>query len=83
MQVTPAAWSFVEDVLLGHPVAHTADGNIQVGVAYLDHLLYSFGGDERLALAAYYQGATSLRLDGLLRGTRAYVADVLALKGRR
>ena len=83
MQVTPAAWSFVEEVLLGREVAPTAEGNIEVGVAYLDHLLHSFGGDERLALAAYYQGVTSIRLEGLLRGTRAYVADVLALQRQR
>lgn len=82
MQVTPGAWLFVEDVLLGRPVARTANGNIQVGVAYLHHLLHVFGGDERLALGAYYQGARSVRLHGLFSETRAYVADIMALKMR-
>jgi soluble lytic murein transglycosylase-like protein len=83
MQVTPATWSYVETVLLGgRSVPHTADGNVRVGVAYLAHLLRAFGGDERLALAAYYQGPASVRRRGLLRETKAFVADVLALKAR-
>jgi soluble lytic murein transglycosylase-like protein len=82
MQVTPSAWAFVEDVLVRAPIPRTAEGNIRVGVAYLDQLLHEFGGDERLALAAYYQGAQAVRTYGLFRETRAYVADVLALKRR-
>ena len=82
MQVTPDAWSFVEEVLVGRPVGRTPAGNVRVGIAYLDHLLHVFGGDERLALGAYYQGASSVELHGLLAETRAYVADVLALKAR-
>ena len=82
MQVTPATWAFVEDVLLGRKVPRTVAGNIRVGVAFLDHLLHVFRGNERLALAAYYQGPHSVMTRGLLRVTKAYVADVLALKRR-
>jgi peptidoglycan hydrolase-like protein with peptidoglycan-binding domain len=82
MQVTPDTWDYVETVLLGMPVARTADGNVRVGVAYLGHLLREFHGDERLALGAYYQGPASIRQRGLLRESRAFVADVLALKAR-
>jgi LysM repeat protein len=82
MQVTPSAWAFVEDVLLGTRVPHTAEGNVRVGVAYLAHLLRQVGGDERLALGAYYQGLAGVQAQGLLPETRRYVADVLALKGR-
>jgi peptidoglycan hydrolase-like protein with peptidoglycan-binding domain len=82
MQVTPATWDYVETVLLGMPVERTADGNVRVGVAYLSHLLREFHGDERLALAAYYQGPASVQKRGLLRESRAFVADVLALKAR-
>lgn len=82
MQVTPATWDFVEGVLLGMPVARTADGNVRVGIAYLHHLLRLFQGDERLALAAYYQGPASVRRHGLLPTSLAFVADVLALKAR-
>ena len=83
MQVTPATWDYVEQVLLlGEQVAHDADGNVRVGIAYLHHLLRVFGGDERLALAAYYQGAREVVESGLLPGTKLYVADILALKQR-
>ncbi|MGZ4383948.1 MAG: peptidoglycan-binding protein [Gaiellaceae bacterium] len=80
MQLLPMTWSYVETVLLGHKVQHDADGNVQVGLAYLDHLLHQFGGDQSLALAAWYQGEQSLRSEGMLPESRAFVADVLALK---
>jgi soluble lytic murein transglycosylase-like protein len=81
MQVMPATWRFTER-LIGHRVARTADGNVRIGVAYLHHLLNVFGGDRRLALAAYYQGPGGVRRSGMLRITKRYVADVLALEAR-
>jgi len=82
MQVMPDTWTYVEDILIGADVPRTADGNVRVGVAYLRQLLSEFGGDERLALAAYYQGARAVREQGLLPGTRNYVAAILALRER-
>lgn len=82
MQVTPATWSYVELVLVGHQIPSTLSGNVQVGVAFLNHLLREFRGDVRLALAAYAQGPQSVRRHGLFRETRQYVAGVLALSGR-
>jgi soluble lytic murein transglycosylase-like protein len=82
MQVTPATWDFVTSVLIGFPVQRTASGNVRVGVAYLRHLLREFRGDERLALAGYYQGPAAVRARGLLPESEAFVADVLALKSR-
>jgi peptidoglycan hydrolase-like protein with peptidoglycan-binding domain len=82
MQVTPATWDFVEVVLLGRKVERTADGNVRIGVAFLRHLLRRFGGDERLALAGYFQGPETVQRGAVLASTRAYVADVLALKSR-
>jgi peptidoglycan hydrolase-like protein with peptidoglycan-binding domain len=82
MQVTPATWDFVETVLLGRRVAHTADGNVRVGTAFLAHLLKRFGGDERLALAAYYRGPEAVRRYGVGPETARYVANVLALRRR-
>jgi soluble lytic murein transglycosylase-like protein len=82
MQVTPATWDFVEDVLLGIEVPRTADGNVRVGVVFLRHLLRRFGGDERLALAGYFEGPEAVKNGDMLASTRAYVADVLALKSR-
>jgi peptidoglycan hydrolase-like protein with peptidoglycan-binding domain len=82
MQVTPATWEFVERFVIGERVPRTVDGNVRVGVAYLDHLLEEFRGKVRRALGAYYQGPASIRRDGLFPVTRRFVANVLALRGR-
>ena len=82
MQVTPATWDFVELFVIGQQVPSSADGNVRVGVAYLDHLLDEFKGNVRKALAGYYQGPASVRRDGLFAETERFVANVLALRGR-
>ncbi len=82
MQVTQGTWEFVETVLVGRAVPRTPDGNVRVGTAFLHHLLHVFGGNTRLALGAYYQGAASVRRHGLLPETRRYVANVIALRTR-
>ncbi len=82
MQVMPATWRFVEDVLMGRQVRHTARGNIRVGIVYLRHLLRLFGGNKRLALAGYYQGPRAVRRHGLYSETRVYVRTVLSLRHR-
>jgi Transglycosylase SLT domain/Putative peptidoglycan binding domain len=82
MQVMPATWRFVENVLLGENVRRTARGNIRVGIVYLRHMLRLFGGNRRLALAGYYQGPRAVRRHGLYRETRVYVRTILALRAR-
>ncbi len=82
MQVTPATWRFVEDVLVGHKIPRTTEGNIRVGVAFVHHLLHEFRWNVRRALGAYNQGARSVRQNGLFRETRRFVANVLATVGR-
>lgn len=82
MQVSPPAWDFVEGVILRRPVPHTTNGNIRVGVLYLRRLLREFDGDERLAVAAYHQGAASVRTFGVLPVTESYVAAVQAVTAR-
>ncbi len=82
MQLLPMTWEYGEDVLVGHKVPHTVDGNVQIGVAYLHHLLSSFAGNEKLALAAWYQGERSVRAHGPYGETRTFVANVLALRAR-
>jgi LysM repeat protein len=79
MQLIPSTWAFGEQVLIGAPVPHTADGNVRIGVAYLHNLLLRFGGDVRLAVAAYYQGPAAVREHGVLPVSRNYVANVLRL----
>jgi LysM repeat protein len=82
MQLLPSTWDYVETVLIGHSVAHDADGNVHVGMAYLNHLLDAFGGDQHLALAGWYQGERSVKAGGPYKVSKAFVADVLALKQR-
>jgi lysozyme family protein len=82
MQVTPATWRYVENVLLGTRVPRTAAGNIRIGVAYLHQLLHRFRFDTRLALGAYNQGPASVRRHGLFPETRLFVRNVLALRRR-
>ena len=82
MQLLPSTWDYAETSLIGHKVAHTADGNVHVGMAYLRHLLDAFGGDERLALAGWYQGERAVKESGVLKVSEAVVADVLALRQR-
>jgi len=82
MQVLPGTWLFTEQVLIGRFVPHTTSGGIRVGVAYLHALLDDFGGNRALAVAGYYQGEQSVRVFGMFRSTRIYVADVLSLRRR-
>lgn len=81
MQLMPDTWEYAQDVLVQERLPRTAEGNIRAGCAFLGHLLRAFG-DTRLALAAYYQGERSVRTQGVLAVSEAYVADVLALTAR-
>lgn len=82
MQILPKTWSYAEDILIGEKVPRSVSGNIRVGVAFLRQLLREFGGNERAALGAWYQGPASLRKNGPFRVTRAFVDDVVALEQR-
>ena len=82
MQVIPDTWAFVETVLLGRSVPRTGEGGVEVGMALLNHLLKRFNGDQRLALAAWYQGEKAVRERGFYDETKVFVANVLALTGR-
>jgi peptidoglycan hydrolase-like protein with peptidoglycan-binding domain len=79
MQILPPTWKYVEDVLAGEKIARTASGNIRVGVLYLRQLLREFNGNQRLALAGWYQGPASVRKRGVLKESKLFVANVLAL----
>jgi hypothetical protein len=82
LQVLPSTRRYVETVLLGRRVPHSVSGDIQVGVVYLRQVLREFHGNETRALAGWYQGPASVRRHGLHRGTRGFVANVLALRRR-
>jgi peptidoglycan hydrolase-like protein with peptidoglycan-binding domain len=82
LQTLPSTRDFVETVLAGRALPTTLDGDVEVGVLFLRHLLRRFDGDESLALAAWYQGERAVRRDGVYGVTKPFVANVLALKQR-
>ena len=80
MQVEPYTGRHIA-ALMGHPLnLHRLDDNIHAGVFWLSDLISYYGGDERLAVAAYYQGTKALARHGLYEDTLQYVNDVLSLK---
>jgi len=82
LQTLPITRTYVETVLAGRKIPQSVDGDIEVGVLYLKHLLQVFGGDERLALAGWYQGEVAVQQHGLYKVTKPFVANVLALRDR-
>jgi LysM repeat protein len=53
-----------------------ASDNIEMSAAFLHDLLQQTGGSARLALASYYQGASSVRLVGMFTSTVQYVNGI-------
>jgi len=81
MQILPGTWGWIQSNLARLPLAAaSAESNVHAGVMYLGHLLRDTGGNQAEATAAYYQGLSSVRREGLLPQTRRYVADVMALR---
>lgn len=81
MQLLPMTWEWVDTLLIRAKTPRTYDGNVQAGVRYLRWQLDHFGGDTRLALAGYYQGARAVRERGLFDDTKQYVSVILQLYG--
>jgi len=83
MQVMPGTWEWVQQNLASSQLdpASTQD-NVRAGVLYLRQLMQDTGGDQRTAIAAYYQGLGSVQEDGLFPETEQYVDNVMALQGR-
>jgi soluble lytic murein transglycosylase-like protein len=82
MQVQPETAQEAGPALLGRPVdIEDAYDNADVGAAVLRANVDNFG-DVANALAAYYQGPTSLRENGMFPDTQQYVEGILALAQR-
>ena len=82
LQTLPTTRDYVETVLAGRRIPHTVDGDIEVGILYLRHLLTVFHGNESLALAGWYQGERAVNEHGVYNVSKPFVANVLALKLR-
>ena len=82
MQVEPATAQEAGPALLGRAVDITdAYDNADVGTAVLKEDVDAFR-DLPMALAAYYQGPTSLRANGMFPDTQQYVQGILDLAER-
>jgi soluble lytic murein transglycosylase-like protein len=80
MQVIPSSGRWAS-ALVGRPLdLFDAADNVVAGVAILAALRAA--APEQTAVAAYYQGLTSVREIGFYDDTRRYVANVLALRER-
>ena len=83
MQIMPGTGRFTGEVLLQRSVdTANLEHNVEAGVAFLGYLLNQAGGDEKLAVAGYYQGLRSVRTKGMTADTKHYVANVMALRQR-
>jgi N-acetylmuramoyl-L-alanine amidase len=82
MQILPGTWQWIEQQTGRQLDPNSAVDNVHAGVSYLSQLMRDAGGDESVAVASYYQGASSVRRLGLLPDTQQYVANVMALKSR-
>jgi soluble lytic murein transglycosylase-like protein len=82
MQVEPATAQEAGPALLGRAVdIQDPYDNADVGAAILREDLDAFK-DPAMALAAYYQGPSSLRANGMFPDTRQYVQGILDLAAR-
>jgi len=83
MQVEPYAGEWVSQHLAGSKLdIHVANDNVLAGALLVRHLLAIHNGDVDRALAAYYQGDTSIAEHGVFLDTRQYVKAVRGLMGR-
>jgi len=82
MQVEPYTGRHIAS-LLGRPFnLSNLDDNVHAGVFWLSQLVAYYNGDERLAAAAYYEGAHNLAVHGWFQDTIQYVNNVMALRPR-
>ena len=80
-QLMPDTVNFVGGHLLGTPLdPANPEHNIRMSARFLRYLLDQTGGDQSLALAAYYQGLRAVRERGVYPSTLSYVGGVLSFR---
>jgi N-acetylmuramoyl-L-alanine amidase len=77
-QLEPSTVTYARDTLLGNPALNPWSGpdNIAMAAAYIQNLTVRDGGNVRTAVAAYYQGLSSVQKSGLLLSTQNYVTGI-------
>lgn len=78
-QLMPVTEVWVATSLIGRPELSAAnpEENIRISARYVRWLLDRMGGDERRAIAGYYQGPTSVSNGPLYPSTELYIENVL------
>jgi LysM repeat protein len=79
-QLEPETADFVRQYLLHNSSLDptVASDNIEMTAAFLHYLIGLAGGHFDVALAAYYQGLSSVQSQGMLPSTKQYVTGILA-----
>lgn len=80
MQVEPYTGRHIAWLMGRRINLYSLQDNAMAGVYWIATLVRYYGGDERWAVAAYYQGSRSLAQRGWFTDTRQYVNNVMALK---
>lgn len=83
-QLLPETATYVANELLHEPKLNprVSVDNIRLTARYLRVLLDGFAGNEALAIAAYLQGSSSVRDEGVDPGTLDYVVQVQQIRRR-
>ncbi len=83
MQLLPATGQWIADDILHERLDIRSTGdNVRAGIALLGFYLDRYRGNRSLALAAYYQGMTSVDRHGVYAASWPYVNAILALEAR-
>jgi soluble lytic murein transglycosylase-like protein len=82
MQIEPQTGVFLAQRLGRNINLGVEKDNVTAGVYWLSYLVRYYGGNERSAAAAYYEGQGNLARHGYVGGAGQYVANVMALRQR-
>jgi len=82
-QIEPATATFIRNVLLRNSTldSFVPAQNIEMAAAYLGYLLRETGGNQQLALGAYYAGLSAVIHNGLSAASQNYVTGITAYAG--
>lgn len=81
-QILPSTAKFIAGDLIGQPSLNSRvpEDNIRMSARYHRYLINLNGGNERMALASYYQGYGSIQRTGVRPETVRYVDTIMALR---
>jgi LysM repeat protein len=81
MQLMPSTIAYLEEIVFKQDLnENTEYDNVKMGVKLLQVLLEMNGGNERNAVAAYYQGLTPAEAGVYYPSTQGYIAAVFAVR---